>query len=246
MSYTLDDCFRALDAVGSKPRWHKNGNEIRAVCPAHPATSDDGLQITLFNDGGLRPKCYSGCARDAVLEAMGLRKQSGTRPNPQRRPPKDDPPPEPRPLPSGAPWWKPWIYTDVEGTPVFAVVRKDLAKNLETGKMKKTFRQFTPAPDAPGLWLPGGIEENRPLYRLPEILGALRNATVRATVRVVEGKSAPIRRWLPGPRSPSPPGPAGRGHGDRQSGNRWRGKMSRWWPTATRPVTWPCWNWRST
>ena len=184
MSYTLDDCFRALDAVGSKPQWRKNGNEIRAVCPAHPATSDDGLQITLFNDGGLRPKCYSGCARDAVLEAIGLQKQSGTRPNPQRRPPKDDPPPEPRPLPSGAPWWKPWIYTDAEGTPVLAVVRKDLGRNLDTGKMKKTFLQFTPAPDAPGLWLPVGIELSRPLYRLPAILGA----PADATIRVVEGE----------------------------------------------------------
>ena len=184
MSYTLDDCFRALDAVGSKPQWRKNGKEIRAVCPAHPATSDDGLQITLFNDGGLRPKCYSGCARDAVLEAIGLQKQSGTRPNPQRRPPKDDPPPEPRPLPSGAPWWKPWIYTDAEGTPVLAVVRKDLGKNLDTGKMKKTFLQFTPAPDAPGRWLPVGMKGLQPLYHLRAVL----DAPPDNRVTIVEGE----------------------------------------------------------
>ena len=103
MTYTLDDCYRALETVGSRPQWRKNNTEIRAVCPAHPATSDDGLQVTLFDDGGLHPTGHSGCSRAAILEVLGLQYQNGRGPNTQpafppteiqhRERPKDKPPP---------------------------------------------------------------------------------------------------------------------------------------------------------
>ena len=184
---SLDEWYRTLDQLGKRPKWQKNGREIRASCPAHPATSDDGLSVT-EKDGKVLAHCFSSCSYEAIRDAVGFEKPSGPPPSIRPRPKPEDeepePPPKPRSLPSGPPWWSPFYYTDAEGTPVLVVVRKDLGKNPETGKMRKTFRQFTPAPDAPGLWLPKGIEYSRPLYRLPKILAA----PVDATIRVVEGE----------------------------------------------------------
>ena len=193
----LDDWYRALEQLGKRPKWQKNGRELRARCPAHSATSDDGLSVT-EKDGKALAHCFSACSYEAIREAVGFDKPSGP-PRAARPRPKDEepepPPPEPMSLPSGAPWWKPWIYTDAEGTPVLAVVRKDTGpQDPETGKTPKTFRQFTPAPDAPGLWIAKGIEYARPLYRLPEILAA----PVDAKIRVVEGEKcveAALAAW---------------------------------------------------
>ena len=185
MSYTLDDWFHALDLLGKRPKWQRNGREIRAYCPAHPGTSDDGLSVT-EKDGRPLAHCFSACSYEAIREALGFDKPSGP-PRAARPRPKDEepepPPPEPMSLPSGKPWWKPWIYTDAEGTPVLAVVRKDKGKD-KTGKMRKTFAQFTPAPDAPDLWVAKGLEHGQPLYRLPDILAA----PADARFRVVEGE----------------------------------------------------------
>ena len=127
--------------------------------------------------------CFSACSYEAIREALGFDKPSGP-PRAARQDEEPEPPPKPRPLPSGPPWWKPFIYHDVKGTPVLAVLRKDKGpKNPETGKTPKTFRQFTPAPAAPELWLPGGIEEDRPLYHLPKI-----DQTPDAPVTIVEGE----------------------------------------------------------
>ena len=182
--YTLDDWYRALDQLGKRPKWRKNSREIRAYCPAHPATSEDGLSVE-EKQGGIVWYCHSGCDGDAVREAVGFEKRrESQRPHSQRHPPESEEPPKPGPLPSGAPWRKPWIYTDAEGAPVLAVVRKDLGLNEKTGKMRKTFAQFTPAADKPGLWIAKGIEYGRPLYQLQQIL----TAPPDATIRVVEGE----------------------------------------------------------
>ena len=194
---SLDEWYRTLDQLGKRPKWQKNGREIRASCPAHPATSDDGLSVT-EKDGKVLAHCFSSCSYEAIRDAVGFEKPSGPpppkRPRPKAENEEPEPPPQPRALPSGPEWWAPWIYTDAGDTPVLAVVRKDLGWNAKTGRMRKTFRQFTPAPDEPGLWLPKSIEYARPLYRLPKILAA----PVDATICVAEGEKcaeAALAAW---------------------------------------------------
>ena len=124
--------------------------------------------------------CQSkNCYKDdykVLFGHMGLARSGGPPPpiRPSAKPPDDsgspDELPEPGPLPSGGPWHAPFYYHDVAGTPVLAVVRKDTGpKNAETGKTPKTFLQFTPT-DNPDLWVPKGIEQDRPLFHLPKIV----------------------------------------------------------------------------
>ena len=176
---SLDDWYRALDQLGKRPKWHKNGREIRAACPAHPATSDDGLSVE-DKDGRTVWYCHSGCDGNKVREAVGFAKPSGPPPPTRPRPKGEEPPPpKPGPLPKGPPWWPPFVYHDAQGTEVLAVVRKDEGRNRDTGKMRKTFRQFTPAGD--DLWARGGLKRNRPLFRLPRL-------SEQGRVLVVEGE----------------------------------------------------------
>ena len=181
--YTLDDWYRALETFGKYPRWRKNGREIRAYCPAHEGTSNDGLAVT-EKDGVVLWHCYTGCDGDAVRETLGFEGRSGPPlPIMPKSRPDDEPesPDEPVALPSGHPYHPPYIYTDAAGAPILAVVRKDLRKNPKTGKTDKTFIQFTPAPGAPGLWIPHGIEVDRPLFLLSKIVAAREDQEITIT-----------------------------------------------------------------
>ena len=195
MTY-IQDWITALQALGLAPKQRgQNPNKWESRCP-HPAHPDNNpsFQFDAKPDGKVVGVCQSkNCYKDdykLLFEHMGLARSGGPPPpirRPSAKPPDASSPPDeteprkPRPLPSGAPWHAPHTYHDVAGTPVLAVVRKDLGKNEKTGRMRKTFLQFTPAPDAPGLWIPGGIEEDRPLYHLTKIAGA-------GPVALVEGE----------------------------------------------------------
>ena len=183
MSQTVQEWINALDRLGKRPE--TKGRRTMGLCPAH-ADTDRSLSVNEGNGGTALVHCFAGCDFEAVRDAMGFEPPSGPRPPIRPRPAKTEEPeepPEPRPLPSGPGWWEPFIYTDAAGTPVLAVVRKDLGKNAETGRMRKTYPQYLPAPDAPGLWLPGGIERDRPLYHLPKLAASPTDRVV-----VVEGE----------------------------------------------------------
>ena len=64
-----------------------------------------------------------------------------------------------------------WVYDYPDGTPAFAVERRDPGKH---------FKQWTPAPDH--LWIPVGLPAPRPLYQLQAILES------EGPVLVVEGE----------------------------------------------------------
>ena len=205
MTY-IQDWIAALQALGLAPKQRgQNPNKWESRCP-HPSHPDNNpsFQFDAKPDGKVVGVCQSkNCYQDdykQLFEHMGLARSGGPPPpiRPSAKPPDDSGPPDetkppkPGPLPSGGPWHAPHIYHDVAGTPVLAVVRKDLGKNPDTGRMRKTFLQFTPAPDKLGLWLPGGIEHDRPLYHLPKITGT-------GPVAIVEGEKcveASEKAWL--------------------------------------------------
>ena len=76
-------------------------------------------------------------------------------------------PPKPQPLPSGN-GVTVYHYTDANGEPVLAVVRRDFVRD---GKPDKTFSQWIPATES-GTWLPTAPKGKLPMYGLPNIAGA--------------------------------------------------------------------------
>ena len=194
MNY-IQDWISALQALGLAPKQRgQNPNKWQSRCP-HPSHPDNNpsFHFDAKPDGKVVGVCQSkNCYKDeykALFEHMGLAQSGGAPPpiRPRAKPPADSgpqdetEPPEPGPLPSGGAWHKPFIYTDAVGKPVLAVVRKDLGINEKTGRMRKTFLQFTPVPDKPELWIAVGIAEDRPLYHLPKITGT-------GPVAIVEGE----------------------------------------------------------
>ncbi len=170
----------------SAGRHKESGSPIFALrCPLVESKSGKSVHIWDGGDGFVALDDKHPCDNKAVRDALGIRhKGSGGPPPPLGPRPKQAPEPSsPQSLPSGPAWWEPWIYTDAAGTPVLAVVRLDLGQNEKTGRMRKEFLQFTPAPDDPGLWLLGGMEGQRPLYRLGAIVTS---ATDKAII--VEGE----------------------------------------------------------
>ena len=155
-----------------RPRGTKDGFPLwKARCPLHAGKSDDVLHVYDEADGGTVIKCHGGCATKDVKAQLGISTKRVPPPirgrTTTKRTQPEPEPPEPQPLPSGKPFWPPHIYTDQEGKPLLAVVRKDLGLDDE-GRMRKTFIQFTPAGE--DLWVPGGMEGKRPLFGRPKLL----------------------------------------------------------------------------
>ena len=122
-----------------------------------------------------------GARAKTVLSMLGGNREPVAPPTTRERKPKE--PPKAQRLPSG-PNVTVYHYTDADGQPVFAVVRRDTADG-------KSFSQWTPHTE-PGLWLPKAPESPKPLYRLPEV------AASTGKVAIVEGEKcveAAKRAW---------------------------------------------------
>ena len=127
-------------------------------CPAH----DDRNPSLGFSAQYDTPHCFVGCdLADIRAVLFGDRPA----PAPQARWPAT---PgafgrarRPSPLPTAGRWWH---YQTGDGAAAFAVQRLDLADG------GKTFRQWTPDADRPGLWNASGPTGKRPMYRLPTLL----------------------------------------------------------------------------
>ena len=181
----LNDWLNALDRMNCYPR--KMGSGYKALCPSHD-DKNPSLSIQEGDDGRVLAKCFAGCTFQAIRDALGLTQSNGHKPlAPPKattttirphKPPK--PPPKPQPLPSGA-GITVYHYVDGDGAPSFAVVRRD---------PRKRFSQWTPVGN--DLWIPVSIPNNRPLYRLPDVLKG------KGRVAVVEGEkcvAAAAKAW---------------------------------------------------
>jgi hypothetical protein len=182
---------RFIDALASHECYpRQRGDKWQARCPVHGGRDRDSLTISEGLDGRVLVYCHSkGCNFDDILAAVGLEVADGfpreekeapaptvsplgLRPEQYRQPPGQAPPPEEEPEPEAV-----YAYTDADGQPCIEVLR------FKKGD-SKTFRQRR--------WTGGRWEWRlgdgpRPLYRLPELLAAIRAGK---RVYLVEGEKA--------------------------------------------------------
>ncbi len=130
-------------------------------CPAH-ADQDPSLSLT-ERDGRLFWRCFAGCPQDAVLAAL---RERGLWPETQRNG-QHAPPRRERKIVAT------YDYRAADGTLLFQVVRYD----------PKSFAQRRPDGRGGWLWTLDGIE--RVLYRLPDVLEAVRRGE---EIYVTEGE----------------------------------------------------------
>lgn len=169
-----------------------------ALCPAHDDT-EPSLKVDVGRDGRALASCHRGCSFDAIVGAVGLAKgdlfmpdRNGSAPLAFRRP---SPRPAVRPTPAAdspkaarpersermRTWTvaKSYEYVDANGGVVFVVDRYE----PPAGPHDKDFAQRRPGPTG---WIHNldGIDE-RPMYRLPELLDDLAR---ERTILLVEGE----------------------------------------------------------
>ncbi|ABW15614.1 phage/plasmid primase, P4 family [Parafrankia sp. EAN1pec] len=128
-------------------------------CPAHEDGSPS-LSVGAGHDGRVLLTCQAGCDLDAILAAVELATADLFPPRGEQAKPQ---------IVASYP------YTDEQGTRLFTVHRKEPGRD---GSRKEFVQQA-----ADGSWKTRGIR--KPLYRLPEVVEAVKNGAV---VWVVEGE----------------------------------------------------------
>ena len=163
---TVETLTEAIDLA-------KQGRESMTKCLAH----DDGTASLHISPGHSQPvilKCHAGCDMGAVLDAAGVDPSLILAPR------------EESDFGTDRDMWTPagqasdrYPYTDEEGTVLYEVLRIPLPGG------KKTFRQRIQDPDNPGRWKYSLGDTRRVLYRLPQVLAAMREGRV---IWLVEGE----------------------------------------------------------
>ena len=189
--------MKPIELVLSKlPSAKRNGRGWKALCPAHD-DRNPSLSLNEGDDGRALLHCHAGCTTDAIVERVGLTLRDLMPPDtltPDRTPagkPKHRvssvtlPADGPMIYPTGmaaigaleathGPRSSHWLYRTAEGEPVGAVVRWDLPDG------DKNIRPVARTDEG---WIVGGMPTPRPLYRLPELVDAVR-------VFITEGEKA--------------------------------------------------------
>lgn len=166
-----------------------NGRGWQARCPAH----DDqrpSLSLSEGEDGRALVCCHAGCSAEAIVKAIRLTLRDLMPSSPPKRPPRPAPPHPPSGQRSGSfksahdavaelerqhgPRSTTWTYTTETGEPEGVIVRWDLP---DGGK------DIRPVSREGSGWKIGGMKAPRPLYRLPELVGATR-------IYITEGEKA--------------------------------------------------------
>jgi hypothetical protein len=133
-------------------------NGQMARCPAHD-DSNPSLSVSEGADGRVLLHCHAGCTAEEVVDELGLT-MADLFPDQGRRP-------------GGRDMVKTFPYTDENGDLLFEVVRY----------LPKDFRQRRP--DGRGGWVWSLGDVRRVLYRLPEVVAAVKEDT---RIFVVEGE----------------------------------------------------------
>lgn len=152
--------YQALEDRGFQPR--RIGNGISSRCPSHEDRRPS-LSITEGQDGRALIYCHAGCSFERVMAALDLEASDAFGPDtekPAKKRSTSCPPPWERPVKARFP------YRDEAGNLLFEVIR--FADDDSGGEKCRPYR---PGAEKPWGRL-GGVE--RPLYRLPELLAALK------------------------------------------------------------------------
>jgi putative DNA primase/helicase len=171
----------------------QNGAGWKARCPAHD-DQNPSLSVGFGDDGRVLVSCHAGCEFAAIVKASGLAPgdffaphATNGRAGPRRRTPRvfeklaDA---IEAACPRGHVFIKSWPYKDAQGDSVFHVCRfEPTTTPLDGKKPKKTFR---PISRVNGGFVIKDPEGPLPLYRLPELLAAPKDAAVYVT----EGEKA--------------------------------------------------------
>jgi len=159
---TAGEFVSLLEAHGCHPR--PNGAGWQARCPAHQ-DSNPSLSISEGADGRTLVRCHAGCDVKAICGALGVA-LADLFPSREKT----------RPGGNGAPRGRivaKYDYRDERGALLFQVVRLE----------PKDFRQRRP--DGKGCWTWKLGDTRRVLYRLPEVLAAVRQGK---PIYLVEGE----------------------------------------------------------
>lgn len=137
--------------IGRLDKVRPSGSGFSAKCPAHE-DSDPSLTVSLGAGNKVLVNCHKGCHADDIVKALGLEMN-------------DLWPPEKEKVKSKKTWVENYDYNDSEGNLMFQVTRW-----MENGK--KTFTQRKPTKNGEWVYSVTGME--KPVYRLPEVLAAMR------------------------------------------------------------------------
>ncbi len=147
---------------------HEASNGWMARCPAHDDTNPS-LAVWLSDTGWVGLKCYAGCSREAILDALGLARSDLGPP----RPPKHKKKNKDSDSEELGEIEKIYDYCDENGQLVHQTVRYK----------PKAFRQRRPDGKGGWIWRLGNIRTV--LYRLPQTIEAVKAGE---TIYVCEGE----------------------------------------------------------
>ena len=166
--------------------------KARARCPAH---EDRNPSLSLWHDpdtGRHNLKCHAGCDRDTVLGAVGLSWKDVTPPKPGQ---DSDP-------------WVFYDYVDESGKLLYQVVRTSDKKFLQRRPAAPEDPESKVRVDQAGnRWMWKGGKTQRVLYRLPQIVDAVKAGR---TVFIVEGEKDADNLSCLGLEATTNPGGAGK------------------------------------
>lgn len=171
MDITPESIARHLGAA------RRSGSNWSCRCPAHEDRKAS-LSVGIGSDGKILVYCHAGCPHDEVishLKHMGQWPNAGRLDTPKSLPPpvKIDLKPKVEKSSERSRIVATYDYTDEHGELLFQAVRFE----------PKDFRQRTPNPDGSWRWSISGVR--RVLYRLPEVLEAVKAGK---TIYVTEGE----------------------------------------------------------
>jgi len=194
---SLDRVYGALASQGCNPKMR--GDHIDARCPAHddrhPSLSVDwrGGRTLVRCHGGER----GGCTAQEIVEAIGLqmtdlfdeqglphpdRSERPTHPGRRAKAPREQrPAPEHRFQEVAT-----YTYTNADGVIVAQVIRRECAGCPDCPPGRKPSKTFSWRHPTESGWA-WGAPDDRPLYRLPDVLAAAEN---ERPVYVVEGEKS--------------------------------------------------------
>lgn len=162
------EILNAITATGRKAR--KQGHEYKAQCPAHE-DSKASLQIGVGEKGAVL-HCHAGCTNEAIMSAISLPMEAMFADFGEKFEAAASSA-NPRPVVKGAE--ATYYYEDENGKVLFRVERRK----------GKEFVQARPDHVNPGEWTYTLGDARRVPYKLPNVVGAVREGE---TVFIVEGE----------------------------------------------------------